>query len=243
MSSNNQYQSGSATRLRRLIALLTVLQTKRIVNATDLATRFKVSTRTVYRDIKLLEEAGVPVFTEEGKGFSLVEGYKVPPLLFTESEAAAVITAEKLVAGNNDDSLVRNYRNATDKVKAVLRYAEKEKMDLLSKRVKVYVNTDEKPSSSHLAELQQALTDYKLIKIEYCALKENEITERVVEPFALFYAANKWLLLAFCRLRKDYRFFRVDRFQSFHILTESFEPHKMTISQYLNRLAEDSIHP
>ena len=243
MSSMKQYQSASTTRLRRLIALLTILQTKRIVNATDLATRFNISKRTVYRDIRLLEEAGVPVFTEEGKGFSLVEGYKVPPLLFTESEAAAIITVEKFVADNNDESLVNNYRNATDKIKAVLRYTEKDKMNLLSERVKVYSNDQEKPMSSHLTELQQALTDYKLIRVRYCALKEDQITERIVEPFALFYAANKWLLLAFCRLRNDYRFFRIDRFLSFQILSEKFEPHKMTISQYLDGLSADAIRP
>ncbi|MEO6979916.1 MAG: WYL domain-containing protein [Mucilaginibacter sp.] len=243
MSSMKQYQSASTTRLRRLIALLTILQTKRIVNATDVATRFNISTRTVYRDIKLLEEAGVPVFTEEGKGFSLVDGYKVPPLLFTESEAAAVITAEKFIAGNNDQSLVNNYHSATDKIKAVLRYMEKEKMNMLSERVKVYSNDDEKPMTSHFAELQHALTDYKLIRIQYCALKEDEITDRIVEPFALFYAANKWLLLAFCRLRNDYRFFRIDRFRSFQILSEKFEPHKMTITQYLDGLSEDTIRP
>lgn len=243
MSLTNQNQSGSIIRLHRLIAIVIILQTKRIVTAVELASRFAVSVRTIYRDIKLLEQAEVPVSTEEGKGFTLMEGYKVPPFLFTESEAGAIITAEKFIAGNNDESLVKNYASAVDKVKAVLRYTEKDKMELLSTRIKVYANKEADKMSNHLSMLQQALTDYCLIKLHYKSLKMDEVTERIVEPFALFYAGNSWLLLAFCRLRSDYRFFRLDRFQSFEILSEKFEPHKMTISKYLDELAKKELNP
>ncbi len=84
-------------RLSRLTAILIQLQAKRMVTANDLARKFGVSARTIYRDIKALEQAGVPIVTEEGKGFSLLEGYRLPPIMFTESEANALITAEQLV--------------------------------------------------------------------------------------------------------------------------------------------------
>ena len=70
-------------RLSRLTAILTQLQSKRIVTATSLAEKFDVNVRTIYRDIKALEESGVPIYTEEGKGYSLVEGYRIPPVMFT----------------------------------------------------------------------------------------------------------------------------------------------------------------
>ncbi len=74
-------------RLSRLIAILTQLQSKRMITAREIAEKHKVSIRTVYRDIRTLEQAGVPIGTEEGKGYFLMEGYRIPPVMFTETEA------------------------------------------------------------------------------------------------------------------------------------------------------------
>src|SRR5687768_13102553 len=103
-------------RLSRLTAILTQLQTKRLITATALANKFKVSIRTIYRDIRALEQSGVPILTEEGKGYSLMEGYRLPPVMFTESEANALITAEKFVVKNKDASFVKEYTEAIEKI-------------------------------------------------------------------------------------------------------------------------------
>lgn len=124
-------------RLSRLTAILIQLQTKRLITSTGLAERFGVSVRTIYRDIKALEQAGVPVLTEVGKGYSLMEGYKVPPVMFSESEANALITVEQLVQKNSDRSLVQEYTEAINKIKAVFLYATKEKAELLSNRIAI----------------------------------------------------------------------------------------------------------
>lgn len=71
------------SRLSRLISILTQLQSKRLVTSTELALKFNVSVRTIYRDIRTLESAGVPIAVEEGKGYSLVDGYRLPPVMFT----------------------------------------------------------------------------------------------------------------------------------------------------------------
>ena len=83
-------------RLSRLTAIITQLQSKRIVTAKHLAERHNVSIRTIYRDIRALEKSGIPIITEEGKGYSIMEGYHLPPVLFTEDEANALITVEQL---------------------------------------------------------------------------------------------------------------------------------------------------
>ncbi|TWJ00634.1 HTH domain-containing protein [Mucilaginibacter frigoritolerans] len=82
-------------RISRLTAILTQLQSKRILTSTTLAKKFDVSVRTIYRDIKVLEHAGVPIYTEDGKGYSLMDGYRIPPVMFTEDEANALITIEQ----------------------------------------------------------------------------------------------------------------------------------------------------
>ena len=107
-------------RVSRLTAILTQLQSVRLLTATKLADRFGVSVRTIYRDIKALEKAGVPIVTEEGKGYSLMEGYRIPPVMFSENEANALLTAELLVMASKDQSLINEFKSATQKIKTVL---------------------------------------------------------------------------------------------------------------------------
>ncbi len=219
-------------RISRLTAILTQLQTKRLLTATELANKFLVSYRTIYRDIKALQQAGVPILTEEGKGYTIMDGYRIPPVMFTESEANALITAEQLILKNKDASFVTAYSEAINKIKSVLRNNTKEKANLLSNRILFRQNADNERTSNYLATLQLALTNFNLTKIKYHSTDTNQTTERTIEPFAIYSTQENWLLIAYCRLRNDFRAFRLDRIQSLNILTDKFEPHKITLQEY-----------
>lgn len=220
-------------RLSRLTAILTQLQTKRMLTATELAGKFSVSIRTIYRDIRALEQAGVPVLTEEGKGYTLMEGYRVPPVMFTEAQANALIIAEQLVLKNKDTSLIKDFSEAIEKIKAVLKHAQKDKANLLADRTRFDQNTSRERNSNNLSDLQFALTNFYLTKIEYTNEAEKTTT-RLIEPFALISTEN-WLLVAYCHVRKSFRFFRLDRIKKMEVLTDKFEPHKMTLQEYFDK--------
>ena len=220
-------------RLSRLTAILTQLQTKRLLTATKLADKFSVSIRTIYRDIRALEQAGVPILTDEGKGYSLMEGYRVPPVMFTEAQANALITAEQLVLKNKDASFVKDYTEAIEKIKSVLKYNIQDKANLLSERTRFDQNNYLERNSSNLSDLQFSLTNFRIAKIEYTN-EQNKTTTRHIEPFALLSTEN-WLLVAYCRLRKEFRFFRLDRIKKLEILTDQFEPHQLTLQEYFER--------
>ncbi|HCQ15672.1 MAG: DNA-binding transcriptional regulator [Owenweeksia sp.] len=220
-------------RISRLTALLTQLQTKRMVTAASLSEKFGVSKRTIYRDIKALEKAGVPVLTEEGKGYTLMEGYRIPPVMFTEKQANALILAEQLVLRNKDASLVQDYAEAIAKIKSILRYTIQDKVNLLADRTQYDEALYQERSSSNLSDLQNALTNYQLVKIQYTN-KEGSSSERVIEPFALLSAEN-WYLIAWCRLRQEFRFFRTDRIQKMEVLSENFKPHNLTLQEYFDQ--------
>ena len=223
-------------RLSRLIAILTLLQTKRLITAAELANRFSVSVRTIYRDIKSLDQAGIPVLTQEGKGYSLTDGYRLPPVMFTEQEANALITVEQLIQTNLDTSLVNDYEQATAKIKAVLRSDTREKANLLTTRIKVYTNTQSERTSHYLSTLQRALTNYQLVRFQYQSSADEE-TVRTVEPFALLRSTEEnWLLVAWCQLRNDYRIFRLDRINYLDILSGTFQPHPLTLKDYFATL-------
>ncbi len=221
------------SRLSRLTAILIQFQTKRILTASELAIKFEVSKRTIYRDVKALEQSGVPILTEDGIGYTLMDGYKVPPVMFTESQANALILAEQLVLKNKDSSFIRDYSEAIDKIKAVLRQNEKDKANLLAGRTRFDQNINRERNSSNLSDLQNALTNYNLVQIQYIN-KEGATTNRLIEPFALLSAEN-WYLVAWCRLRKEFRFFRLDRIQKMEILLANFEPHKMSLQEYFDK--------
>lgn len=232
-STVRKMDNNDTKRLSRLTAILTQLQTKRLLTATILAEKFNVSVRTIYRDIRALEQAGVPILTEEGKGYSLMEGYRVPPVMFTEAQANALITAEQLVLKNKDTSFIKDYTEAIEKIKSVLKYNIQDKANLLSERTRFDQNNYLERNSSNLSDLQFALTNFRLAKIEY-ANEQNITTTRHIEPFALLSTEN-WLLVAYCRLRKEFRFFRLDRIKKLKILSDKFEPHKITLQEYFER--------
>ena len=227
------------SQLPRLISILTLLKSRRVLTATELSGKFDVSIRTVYRDIQKLIEAGVPVITLEGRGYTLMDGYTVAPVQFTEKQANALITAQHLVEQNNDSSFSSDFEEALTKIKSVFKSSVLEKSELLNNKIHVFNNQYESISSNALSELQLAITHFNYVEINYRKADDPNISFRKIEPCALFSTYQKWILIAWCHLRKDYRAFRVDRIQHFKILQENFEDRKFNIQSYFHSFPYD----
>jgi predicted DNA-binding transcriptional regulator YafY len=227
-------------RLSRITAILIQFLSRRLLNSKTLADKFGVSVRTIYRDIKLLERAGVPIVTEEGKGYSLMEGYKVPPITLTESEADALLTAELLLQSSNDTSLILAFASVSAKIKAVLPRALKDRTEKLEQKMGVsntYIS--DSPKSTLLLQLQKTLLAHAVVQLDYTN-KAGEKSQRDVEPFALYAnQRNEWVLIAFCRLRSDFRSFSLTNINTLTITDQPFEPHTLTFEQYLRRYFSD----
>ena len=211
---------------------MTLLRSKRLLTASELSEKFDVSIRTIYRDIRKIEEAGVPVTTIEGKGYSLMEGYAVSPVQFTEKQANALITAQLLVHQTNDSSFVTDFNEALTKIKSVFRTSVQEKSELLASKIYVFDTNYENISSDALSEIQLAITHFNFVEINYRKASDPNLTFRKIEPYALFSTKNKWILVAWCYLRDDYRAFRLDRIQSFKILQDRFKDRKFNLQAY-----------
>jgi predicted DNA-binding transcriptional regulator YafY len=128
-------------RIDRLTAILIQLQSKRVVKAQDIAERFTISLRTVYRDIRTLEQGGIPLIGEAGIGYSIMDGYRLPPIMFTKEEATAFLTAEKLIEKLTDTSTEESYKSAMYKIKAVLRATEKDYLENIDEHIEVLNNS------------------------------------------------------------------------------------------------------
>ncbi len=228
-------------RIDRITAILIQLQSKRVVKAQEIANRFEISLRTVYRDIRTLEEAGVPLISEAGIGYSIMEGYRLPPVMFTEEEATAFLTAEKLVEKLTDQTTAQQYHSAMYKVKSVLRSREKEFLEDLNQHIQVvdYAPALETtPQQDLLQKILKSVIEQRVLKIRYRALQSDEVTERDIEPIGVYFSVSQWYLIAFCRWRDAYRNFRFDRMIDLQTTSQLFKKRGLTLNTYLEQMAE-----
>lgn len=214
-------------RIDRLTAILIQLQGKPRVPLEELEDRFEVSRRTIFRDIRSLTEAGVPIGGDAGQGYFIVEGYHLPPVVFSKEEAAAMLTGAKLIEKNTDSQLSKNFSEAMFKIKAVIRYKDKEFLNNLEESISVIhspMSVMQEFPESHLSDIQLALASRKVIRMTYYSNYTDTTCEREVEPLGLVFYSARWHLIGFCRLRQDLRDFRTDRIHRLRILSESYDP-------------------
>lgn len=131
-------------------------------------------------------------------------------------------------------SFIKDYTEAIDKIKAVLKQTDKDRANLLAARTRFEQNLNRERNSDNISELQRALTNFQLVKFDYTN-EQNKTSNRTVEPFALISTTENWLLIAWCRLRKEFRYFRLDRITKMQVQTEKFEQHKMTLQEYFDK--------
>ena len=221
----------------RIVSILIQLQSKRIVKAQDLADRFDVSLRTIYRDIRSLQTAGVPISSEAGVGYELVEGYRLPPVMFTREEASSFVAAEKLMERFIDKGLGDHFVAAITKMKAVLRMTEKDWISSIESQVLVRSN---QPIFNHkvpeaLSVLFDCLAHKMQTEVQYKKLESDRAETRKIEPVGVFHENGFWYLMAYCYLREDYRRFRTDRIQGIKKLDIPFRKKHPVLEHFLNQ--------
>ncbi len=209
-------------RVDRLFGIVTLLQSRKYVSAERISEKFEISVRTVYRDIKAIGEAGIPVSFEPNKGYFIIPGYFTPPVSFTLEEANALLLSQSLIGGFGDRSVQSTFDSALTKIKSVLRQVDKEKVALLDERIKLQVPERLSFEFEYLSAIQHAISERIQIKITYQSLKEERL-ERTIEPIGLVFYAFSWHLIGYCQLRKDYRDFKVERIEELRKTMNPFQ--------------------
>ena len=227
-------------RFDRIIAILIQLQSKRIIKAQELADRFDVSLRTIYRDIRTLEASGVPISSEAGIGYSIVEGYRLPPIMFTREEAGSFVAAEKLMQKFTDKGLGAYFESAMFKLKSVLKGEDKDWVNAIESQI--FIEPQEalfnKDVPNALEILFESIAEKKQVHLAYVAQDTETPTHRSIEPVGLFHEANFWYIMAYCHLRKDYRQFRTDRIKHIQRTENVFCKQHKPLDTYLKNTLE-----
>lgn len=226
-------------RLTRVTAILIQLQSKKVVTAKEIAARFEISLRTVYRDIKTLQDAGVPIGSENGVGYFIVDGYSLPPIMITEEEANALLIAEKFISNQSDSSLIKDFTSLLIKIKSVLRDTEKENLSKLEHRITPsYLKKS--IESEWLSMIQKAISNVIVLEINYHSIYKDEKTTRKIEPLGIHFTENHaWVVIAYCKLRKELREFRLDRIIEAKTTAEPFDyQENFTLKGYYSKYLE-----
>ncbi len=228
-------------RIDRVSAILIQLQSRRVVKASEIAARFEISLRTVYRDVKTLEEAGIPIIGEAGLGYSIMDGYRLPPVMFTREEATAFLTAEKIVEKLTDSSTMAHHKSAMFKIRAVLKTTEKDLLENIDDKIEVFktVHQLRADNKDHIQTLLDAIAQKKVIGLDYFSNHRQERTLRDVEPVGIFMKDNFWHLIAYCLVRNDYRDFRVDRINTIATTEKKFTSKHPSLKAYIDQTARE----
>ncbi|ACX68408.1 helix-turn-helix transcriptional regulator [Paenibacillus sp. Y412MC10] len=214
----------------RLLAILLELQQRKVMRAEDLASLFETSVRTIYRDIQALSEAGVPVIGAPGQGYSLMEGYFLPPIMFTAEEAVALLIGTDFVEQRFDADYGEKARASRKKIESILpdrvradAARVRKTMRLLAPGSKAALGEER----DYLELVRRAILEERKLEFHYVKnmpdSKGNRKSFRSAAPYGLAFLQGSWTLIAWCDLRQGIRHFRLSRMKDLTILEERFE--------------------
>ncbi|QBD80263.1 YafY family transcriptional regulator [Ktedonosporobacter rubrisoli] len=211
----------------RLLAIVLELQSKGRQRAEDLAQTFETSKRTIYRDIQALSEAGVPLISVPGQGYSLMEGYFLPPLSFSSEEATMLLLGSDFMARNFDAQYRAAAQSAGRKIAGVLPEHLRDEVHYLRESI-VFITPGAPDDLDELPKLQQlrrAIIEHTTVRFTYYTRhsQTDEPSVREVDPYGLVHYLNRWMLTGYCHMRKDVRHFRLDRLEALEFLPRTFQ--------------------
>ena len=215
-------------RTDRLLGLLLELQRKRTTRAEDLAAKFSTSKRTIYRNIQALSETGVPIVSQPGLGYSLMEGYFLPPLTFTSEEATMLLFGSGLIATHFDAQYRQAAHSAVSKIEAFFSNKLRDEVRQLTESIHLinYDAVSETGTADRLRQIRGAILARKTIRFRYhtryATGGASQRNTREANPYGLVHAGTAWYLTAHCHLRQSIRHFRLERITDLEVLANEF---------------------
>ncbi|MEO8249486.1 MAG: YafY family protein [Burkholderiales bacterium] len=228
-------------RADRLFQIVQLIRGRRLTTAAFLAKRLEISQRSVYRDIADLQHQGVPIEGEAGVGYRLGAGFDLPPLMFNNEEATALVASARLAQTWVDPAMARSVESAIGKVLSVLPPAARAAAEALALYAPSMALDD--ATRERLQTLREAVEARHKLLIAYRDLAGSS-SKRTVRPLGCFYWGKVWTFSAWCELRGDFRGFRVDRIDAIKVLPERFRDEAgKTLAELLRRFQAEHVEP
>lgn len=224
-------------KINRLFEITTILLNRDTVTAKELAERFGVSTRTIYRDIDILSSAGIPIYMNKGNGggISLLENYAMSRMLISGEESESLLMAIKTMQATQipDLDIVLEKMGAIFKNSPSHDWVEVDFSNWGS------IQNDK----NKFIDIKKAMLQRKVICFDYVN-SEGQKSRRLAEPQKLVFKCNAWYLIAYCRQRHEFRTFRISRLKNLEVIEEFFEPKRLVgnLKEDINELSQSLVH-
>ena len=224
-------------KIDRLLGILNILVNTDRITIKELAERFEVSKRTIFRDLDTLNKAGIPIVTYSGigGGVSVVEGYKYKKSIFSRNDIKNIFTAlSGLMSINKNNDLINLMAKIIPEETKTI-FSESDYLIDLSSWFKDSI-TQEK-----VLHLHEAIENHKCTCIEY--ISKNSRKMRIVHPYKLVFKQSYWYLYGFCEENNEFRLFKVNRIVSYKILNINFNYKSIEKIDFRNDFGADLFHP
>ena len=201
-----------------MLSIITCLLQREKVKAQELAEKFEVSVRTIYRDLETLSQAGIPVVTYQGVGggIGLIEGYTLDKTFFTSDEILKILAGLKGLQSIGEDVKIKLLIEKLSLATA--------RSDYLPTGNEILIDLSswnkEDQLCLRIGALKRAIHDRILIEFDYYS--NEQFTQRSVEPYVVVFKESHWYLYAYCLLRQDFRFFKLRRMSELKLLDVNF---------------------
>lgn len=208
--------------------ILMLQQSNKRLTVNDIAEKFNISRRTVFRDFNALSELNVPVTWDEYKGYGIMRGYNIPPLMFTTRELATIMVGLHFVKSQVDRTLVEDAEGVELKIKEVVPEDLLEFMESLEERTVVdpYLHFGpEKMEGGNWYRISNAIAENRAIAFRYRSQADEKTTDREIDPYLLVFYRDHWNVIGFSHKREAVRNFVLDRMSKIEILDQDFVPH------------------
>jgi predicted DNA-binding transcriptional regulator YafY len=218
--------------LTRILNVYFSVQTQPGLTAPELAKRCKVSERQCYRDLRVLQDAGIPIYND--RGYRVIDGFKLKNISLSLDEALTLLYGLKLLERQKEFFPITS--NLKNKILALLPKKLGNEIEEINQRMDVAVGhtADYSGKEELFSKLNTALRNGERVNMEYYSFNSDELSKRVIEPYHLVYHDGFWYLIAFCHRREEVRLFRLDRIKSFELTGEHFNiPYDFDFNDYM----------
>ncbi len=212
-------------RLHRLLGIIMLIDSRGTMKAKDLARILEASERTIYRDIDILCESGIPIFSIPGPngGYSFMEDYKINSNVLEGKDAVNLLLSTMGIQPERNSEMARQLQNAIIKLENSV--PEEHKEEIIRAKERFFIDSDpwwgKRMPHKDIDIIKNAVLDLKKLRIHYRKYA-GEVTERVIRPYGAIVKNLEWYLAAFCELKEEMRVFKCGRIEVIEVLDEGF---------------------
>jgi len=229
-------------RLHRLLGIIMLLNSQGIMNARKLAKILETSERTIYRDMDILCETGIPIVSIPGPsgGFSFMENYKVNSSVLEGGDVVNLLLSSMGIHSEKNTEMSQQLKNAVIKLESSVSKEHKE--EIIKAKERFFIDSQpwwgKRVHNQNVDIIKKSVLNLKKLKVHYKKYT-GEVSERIVRPYGAVVKDSEWYLIAFCELKSQIRIFKCSRIENIEVLDESF---KMAKNFNLEEFWENSKH-